>query len=238
MEKKEKKEENKKFHVKELFLNKQYRSIIILVFYVVLFTVLIIGLRQPRSMHSTNNGGNVSSNVKGYDLILNNNFGYKYTVEMDEVEYVYEGKRYQNKDLVTISSGEESREYYFEGDSYYGKTEDTYKSVFTKPIFIFDYFNTKALGTAIGRATFDEEKGQYIIDNQNLYDVLSDNNDKVEKGDNFITLEYRNSYITKITFDVTNYANMLGERCEKATITLEYFDFNLIDDFGEIKVVN
>lgn len=238
MEEKDKKKEKKKFHIKELFLNRQYRSIIILVFYVVLFTVLIIGLRQPKNMIGPNQDGNVTSNVKGYDLIHNNNFSYKYTVVMDEEKYTYEGKRYKNKDLVTITAKDESRDYYFDKDNYYVKRDNVYKRTLTKPIFIFDYFNTSAIGTTISRAVFQEDKNQYVVDNQTLYDVLSDEDDRVEKGDNFINLEYRNSYITKISFDVTNYANMLGERCSNATVVLEYFDFNLIDDFGEIEVAN
>lgn len=238
MKEKSKKKEKKNFHIKELFLNKQYRSIIILVFYVVLFAILIIGLRQPKNMIGPNQDRNVTSNVKGYDLIHNNNFSYKYTVVMDEEKYTYEGKRYKNKDLVTITTKDESRDYYFDKDNYYVKRENEYKKTLTKPTFVFDYFNTSAIGTVIARSVFQEDKNQYVVDNQTLYDVLSDEDDKVEKGDNFIKLEYRNSYITKISFDVTNYANMLGERCSNATVVLEYFDFNLIDDFGEIEVAN
>lgn len=238
MKEKSKKKEKKNFHIKELFLNKQYRSIIILVFYVVLFAILIIGLRQPKNMIDSGNGGSATISVKGYDLIHNNNFSYKYTVIMDEEEYVYEGKRYKNKDLVTITTKDESRDYYFDKDNYYVKRENEYKKTLTKPTFVFDYFNTSAIGTVIARSVFQEDKNQYVVDNQTLYDVLSDEDDRVEKGDNFIKLEYRNSYITKISFDVTNYANMLGERCSNATVVLEYFDFNLIDDFGEIEVAN
>lgn len=238
MKEKNKKKEKKNFHIKELFLNKQYRSIIILIFYVVLFAILIIGLRQPKNMIDSGNGGSATISVKGYDLIHNNNFSYKYTVIMDEEEYVYEGKRYKDKDLVTITTKDESRDYYFDKDNYYVKRENEYKKTLTKPTFVFDYFNTSAIGTVIARSVFQEDKNQYVVDNQTLYDVLSDEDDRVEKGDNFIKLEYRNSYITKISFDVTNYANMLGERCSNATVVLEYFDFNLIDDFGEIEGID
>ena len=72
-------EENKKeqkFEFKELFTNKQYRSIGILIFYAILFAVLIVMIRMPSNRGVTENGTHVT-NVKGFELIDNKNFSYK-----------------------------------------------------------------------------------------------------------------------------------------------------------------
>ena len=61
--------ETNQFHIKDLFANKQYSSIIILVFYVILFAVLIVGLRNS-NMTSSKDGGTVhKSSLEGYELI-------------------------------------------------------------------------------------------------------------------------------------------------------------------------
>lgn len=227
----------KKFSVKELFINRQYRSIIILAFYAILFTVLIIGIRSPKNTVEKNENGTSISSLSGYELIDNKNFSYKYTIKVDDETFIYEGKKYNDKELVVISKDEESREYYIVGDKTYIKENNKYSLSLSKPIIIFDFFNTNVLDEVIIRGILiNEDNHEYKIDNQDLYDVLNTDNTKVEKGDNFATLSYRNSYITGITFDLSNYSKVIGENYNKVIISLEYSDFNLIDDFKEIDI--
>lgn len=227
-----KKKEEKGFEFKELFTNKQYRSIIILIFYAILFTVLIVIIRNPRGNLNTS-GGTTITNVDGYELIDNKNFGYKYTVLVDDEEYIYEGEKFGDKELFTLSKGEVSREYYIEKDNIYVKEKDIYQRAMEKPIIVFDFFNTDILDQLITRGILvDEEAKRYRIDSQNLYDVLNDDTVKVETSENYITLNYRNSNITRIVFELDNYAKIIGENYDKVIISLDYYDFNLIEDFN------
>lgn len=232
-------EENKKeqkFEFKELFTNKQYRSIAILIFYAILFVVVIAMIRMPSNSGIMENGTHVT-NVKGFELIDNKNFSYKYTIMVDDEQYIYEGKKFKDKDLVTLTKDEETREYYLENNKYYVKEEDSFVSIVEKPILIFDFFHTDALDMLISRSILiDEVANRYRIDNQDLYDVLNSDNSKVDSGENYITLNYRNSNITRIVFELDNYSKTIGENYNKVIITLEYFDFNLIDDFDDITV--
>lgn len=232
-------EENKKeqkFEFKELFTNKQYRSIAILIFYAILFVVVIAMIRMPSNSGIIENGTHVT-NVKGFELIDNKNFSYKYTIMVDDEQYIYEGKKFKDKDLVTLTKDEETREYYLENNKYYVKEEDSFVSIVEKPILIFDFFHTDALDMLISRSILiDEVANRYRIDNQDLYDVLNSDNSKVDSGENYITLNYRNSNITRIVFELDNYSKTIGENYNKVIITLEYFDFNLIDDFDDITV--
>ncbi|MBQ7136797.1 MAG: hypothetical protein IJO43_02315 [Bacilli bacterium] len=231
----EKNNKESKFQFKELFTNKQYRSIMILALYAILFAVLIVIIRNPVNVVS--GGGSIKSKVDGYELIDNKNFGYKYTVTLDEDTYVYEGQKYNNKDLFTLSKGEESVSYYIEGDKFYKEEDGVYKSIIDKPIIVFDYFNTNILDQLIIRSVLiDEKANKYKIDNQSLYDVLNEDSSKVESGENYITLGYRNSNITKIEFELGNYARLVGDNYDKVIISLEYYDFNLIEDFTELTV--
>ena len=104
-------------------------------------------------------------------------------------------------------------------------------------IIVFDYFNTNILDQLIIRSVLiDEKANKYKIDNQSLYDVLNEDSSKVESGENYITLGYRNSNITKIELELGNYARLVGDNYDKVIISLEYYDFNLIEDFTELTV--
>ena len=234
MKKEEK--ENEKFKFKELFTNKQYRSIMVLAFYAILFTVLIVTIRTP-GKSNFNNMVNKGTKIDGYELIDNKNFSYKYTILVDDEEYIYEGKKYNNKDLFTVTKDEESVDYYMIDDKTYIKNGAKYFETLSKPIIIFDFFDTDIIDRLITRSSaIEDEENRYMIGNQNLYDVLSSDRVRVEDGDNFIVLKYRNSNITEINFELDNYAKIIGEKYDKVRIKLEYSDFNLIDDFNDITV--
>lgn len=224
------KKEDKKFSIKEIFTNRQYRSIAILIFYAILFTVIIIAIRIPNDKIEDN--GNRVTNLDGYKLIDNKNFSYKYTIIADEDIFYYEGKKYNDKEFVKITKNEESREYYFNKDNIYIKENDNYLLINGKPYVLFDFFDTDVLDEIIVRSFIEnEENHKYKVDNQRIYDVLSKNTMKINSGDNYIYLTYRNDNITGITFDFSNYAKEIGTGYKKVIITLEYYDFNLIDDF-------
>ncbi len=230
----DKKEPKKrKFSVKEIFSNRQYRSIAILIFYAILFAVLIAILRVPSSINNEN-GTITASHLDGYELIDNKNFNYKYTVTIDEDIYCYEGKKYDNKEMVTLTKGEEQEEYYFLDKDVYVKQGDHYVLTEVKPYFLFDFFNTDTLDMLIMNGTLiDEANKEYKIDNQGISDVLSSHSVKVDSGDNFATLTYRNSYITGIKFDLSGYAKLMRENYDNIIIDMQFYDFNLVDDFNE-----
>ena len=49
--------------------------------------------------------------IKGFELIKNNNFSYKYILQVNDDLYVYEGKRFQNKDSFTLTSDNSIKNY-------------------------------------------------------------------------------------------------------------------------------
>lgn len=236
MENKENKKNNeKKFNIKELYTNRQYRSIIILVFYVILFAVLITGLRSNRTMVNKDNNTNKGVTVKGFELINKRNFNYKYTVIADGETFIYEGKKYENKEYFTLSKDEESKEYYIVDSEVYVKSDDNdrFIMVSNKPTIVFDFLNIRTVQELLSRAIIvDEDNNKYEITNQTLYDLLSSDNFKVDDGNNTIELYYRNSYVTGVDFDLSEYAKALGEKYSNVNIKLEYFDFDLVENFN------
>lgn len=230
------KKEKGKLNIKELFINKQYRAIAILIFYAILFAILIIGMNAPRNLNISE-GGNQLSSLEGYKLIDGKNFNYKYTLIVDDKVFYYEGKKYDNKEMLIVTSGELNEEYYFEGKNIYIKRDKDYVSTENKPYMLFDFFNTDILDEIILRSVVeDNENHKYKVTNQEIHNVIGEGIKKLDGGYNYISLVYRNDNITGITFNFSNYARITNEDYHTIIITLNYFDFNLVDDF-KIEVI-
>ena len=223
--------QEKKFNIKELFSNKQYRAILILVFYAVLFVIIISSIRLNNNPIKVDNDNEMSQDdgevLKGYELIHNNNFAYKYTVSLDDRVITYDGKKNGNKEEFIVSDGENVRTYYINDKDIFIKNADTYTKS-DKPYFVFDFFDTAIVENILKGSIFDEE--QQVISNKSLQNIVSEYNINIEDGNNTITVSYRNYNITQISLDLSNYSKAIGEPYNSLIITLEYYDFNLIDE--------
>jgi len=227
-----KNKKSNKFNIKEIITNKQYRSIAILLFYAILFIVIIIGLRMPSNYTENNNGGNIT-NLKGYQLIDSKNFNYKYTLLVDDNLYVYEGKKYNNKELFSLTSNNQKEEYYIDGKKSYMKKNNQYKLQEEKPYILFDFFDVELMEEIISRSVYKQE-GSYSnqVTNQELHNVIGEGFKKYEEEFNYINLIYRNDNIVGVVLDLSNYAKAIYEDYNTIIITLEYSNFNIIDDFN------
>ncbi len=223
--------QEKKFNIKELFSNKQYRAILILVFYAILFVIIISSIRLNNNPIKVDNDNEMSQDdgevLKGYELIHNNNFAYKYTVSLDDRVITYDGKKNGNKEEFIVSDGENVRTYYINDKDIFIKNADTYTKS-DKPYFVFDFFDTAIVENILKGSIFDEE--QQVISNKSLQNIVSEYNINIEDGNNTITVSYRNYNITQISLDLSNYSKAIGEPYNSLIITLEYYDFNLIDE--------
>jgi len=225
------KKEKGKFNIKELFTNKQYRAIAILIFYGILFTIIIIAMNAPRNLGVNESGEHVSS-LAGYKLIDGKNFNYRYTLNVDDEVFYYEGKKYDNKEMVTVTKDDVTEEYYFENKNVYIKNGSNYVLIENKPFMLFDFFNTDILDEIILRSVVeDNENHKYKVTNQEIHNVIGEGIKKLDNGYNYISLVYRNDNITGITFDFSNYAKITNQDYHTIIITLNYFDFSLVDDF-------
>lgn len=223
-----------KFNIKDLFTNKQYRAIAILIFYGILFVVIIIGMRAPRNFNVDESGNHMSS-LDGYKLIDGKNFSYKYTVTLDDEVYYYEGKKYNDKELLTVNKDDVEEEYYFDNKNVYIKRDNNYVLTDIKPYILFDFFNTDILDEIILRGVVEGDH-KYKVTNQEVHNVIGEGIKVFEDSYNYIELMYRNDNITSITFDFSSYARATYEDYNTIIINLNYADFNLIDDF-EIEVI-
>ena len=222
----------KKFKITDLITNKQYNAILNLVLGFGTIIILIIMIRLSGSSVPNNTNNNINNNgthsvVSGFNDIKGKNFSFKYTLTENGKSVVYQGKERKNKLLFTDTINK--LEYYAIGDVVSVKKGNDYV-IGTNPSKYFNYFDVELVEKIISSAKVDED--DYVISINDFSKLVS--SDKSSVGDIYISLTKSNGIITKITFDLGEYAVLTDKNIKTSVLTLEYSNFNLIDDF-EIK---
>lgn len=219
----------KKFKITDLITNKQYNAILNLALGFGTIIILIIMIRLSGSSVPNNTNNNINNNgtqsvVSGFNDIKGKNFSFKYTLAENGKSVVYQGKERENKILFTDATNK--LEYYVIGDVVSVKKGNDYV-IGTNPSKYFNYFDVELVEKIISSAKVDED-GYVISINDFSKEVSSD---KSAEGDIYISLTKSNGIITKITFDLGEYAVLTDKNIKTSVLTLEYSNFNLIDDF-------
>lgn len=228
--------EEKKFKVSELVTNRQYRAIIILVFYFFFFVILIIGARTALNKKEVTNDETVkeqitnTTKVNGFSSIKESNFNYKYTLNIDDKIYTYEGKRYDNKDSFTLSVDKDIRNY-VQVDNFSFEIKDKEKVLTDKPIYYLDFFDINILEEII-KNSIKKSDNIYSIDNKSLDSILKGQLGVNNKLENSIMLTCEDNTITRIDINYTNYMKFTNRSINKVLLTLEYKDFGKVLDFN------
>ncbi len=219
----------KKFKITDLITNKQYNAILNLVLGFGTIIILIIMIRLSGSSVPNNTNNNINNNgtqsvVSGFNDIKGKNFSFKYTLAENGKSVVYQGKERENKILFTDATNK--LEYYVIGDVVSVKKGNDYV-IGTNPSKYFNYFDVELVEKIISSAKVDED--DYVISINDFSKVVS--SDKSAEGEIYISLTKSNGIITKITFDLGEYAVLTDKNIKTSVLTLEYSNFNLIDDF-------
>lgn len=222
---------NHKFQLKEIITNKRYYAIANLAFYSIIIIILIIMARSTPStdVNSTNKNNNrdVVSEISGFDYIKGKNFKFIYTLDIDGKKTIYEGKQFDNKLLFVDKNI--NQEYYVDGNVSLIKEKDNYiyKKIDNN---YFNYLDVDLIEKILSNVSYDD--GDCFINLSKLYELTGKTIENIEEDDAIhISIEKSNNIITKIDFDLSDYSLKLDENIKKSKLTLEYFDFNLVEDF-------
>ena len=224
--------EDKKFKLSQLVTNKQYRSIIVLIFYFFFFLFLGIAARNALSKKQIMNNENIkekSDSINSFSSIKSANYKYKYTLSVDDKIYIYEGKKYNNKDSYTLTTNEDIKEY-VQVDDFSFEIKDKEKVLTDKPIYYLDFFDIDILEQIIKQST-KKDVNIYSIDNRKLDSILKRQLGVNNKLDNSIMLTLEEGIITRIDINYTNYIMFTNKTINKVLLTLEYKDFGTVLDF-------
>lgn len=227
--------DNRGFKASDLVTNKQYRAIIILVFYFFLFLVLIMSVRNSNSKESTTTEENketvtVTSKIKGFSSIKQANFHYRYTLNIDNNNYIYEGKKYNKNDSYTLTVGT-TKKVYTTIDEFTFENKNNENVLVDKPYYYIDFFDPEILEKILIKAV-NKENNIYTITNTNLDRLLGNKIGVDDKSENNILLQYTDGTVTRIDIDYTNYAKYNGANINKVFLTLEYNDFGIVEEFN------
>lgn len=228
--------DNKGFSPTDLVTNKQYRAIIILIVYFFIFLALIIGIRNAESnelenkQEQTEQKTTSSSKIKGFSPIKQANFNYKYTLNIDNTIYTYEGKKYNKNDSYTLTV-KNTKKTYMTIDNFTFEIKNNEQVLVDKPYYYIDFFDVNALEKIILKS-INKDNNIYSISNYNL-DKILDNKVKIDDQQiNNILLHYENDIVTRIDIDYTNYAKYNSSNVKRVYLTLEYSDFGVTEEFN------
>lgn len=228
-----KKEKNK---IWKVLKSKKTRSIILIIFYCLLFLSLIFYIRIKNNLKDSNNSEEniekIESIFELQDYLENKNYSYEYTLKVDNDTYKYTGKRYLDKEEFVFQNGLISETYQRNKNDIYKKEND--KFIKTElPYYYFNYFDSDLIGTILEKSIFDSKNNLYEISNNDLQNIIGNqNNNKEQEGINTIEIIYGDNNIISIIMDLTNYVKTLNETDDLVILELKYMDFQKIKDFS------
>jgi len=214
------------------------KSILIMIFYLIFFVVLVIFIRSNRSPQPLSpKVPEKEEQPEQKSLFSTTNYHFTYKLKIDNVIYTYDGKRFNDKELFTISagfSGLDYSEYYRYDDLVLVKKANDYV-LSSMPYYYFNYFDTNLLNKIINNSVYEQTKDQYVISTQNLSRLINANHIINSSSENYLSIQYTNKHISTIHINFTNYVKDRGENHEIVELELNYSDYGNITDFSLVK---
>lgn len=224
---------------KNRIVDKRWRSIIIMGFYVVLFGFLIIAIRydkyqekkELKRQQELEEAQKIHSTSDLQEYLKGTNYSLQYVLKLDDVTYQYVGKRYDDKQKLAIQSGMSNADYYIYGDIALKKSGDEY-ILADLPFHYFNYFDINIINDIINKSTYDELTNTYEITSSNFNEAIKQKATMSNKSINTISIAYTDNNVSSIIIDFSNYLKARREKYSFAVLELKYQDFGKITDFS------
>ena len=222
--------------IKELKKTERGKSFLFLggyfIFFVVLTIVIVISgnvSKLPLDQHTDDD-----SDMYSAARIFSGNYRFIYTIDIDDVQYIYSGISDGEKRLFEFNNNK----YYYDGKNYFINTDGVWVSN-NDPFIYEDFINFQRLGEVIYDATYisksEFESGKlefkYLISSNSLLKNIENiDTDIMEEPNKIVFTADSDAYLNKAELDLSSYGKYKGISNNHFTITLEYFDFDTIDD--------
>lgn len=214
------------------------KAIAFFAFYLVFFLILMIAVRSggnTASSYTTETDSKKPYNIS-FEKILDNNYHFKYEINLDQNTYVYEGNKNGNKELFTLGV-----------DNFYRKEENFLKNtngIWLKndnPYIMNDFLDINKITNIFDSATYisktDYESGMKVynfqITTNTLVKLLENIDiDIADIPNEIIVKTDEENSANEIKLDLSSYCKYKNLSSIKGEITLNY------DNFGEIEEIN
>lgn len=236
----------KKFNFLDMFLDKKYRARLILFLYLVFFIIIIVVIRtgniSNNSVDTTNNDKIEDIQVEvnnefflkdEFSYIDSNNYNFNFLINYNNQEVSSVGKRFDNKFMFDVINDDNVANFIATGNLAKIKKDEEYSTT-DYPYVLFNYYNNSVIENILSDSTFDNSTGLYIISNEKLFSYIDNNSSIVlsnKTANNSIELVKKNNKVVTIIFDLSNIAKEINAFESSLNIRLEYYNFNLVDDF-------
>jgi len=224
---------------KQLSSTKRGRAILFFGMYIIFFLVLAVVARIGGVKDMIGTGyekGNY--NTFSIDNITSNNYHFRYTVVIDDKNYVYEGDRYQDSEVFTFRDHFSDKQFYKNKSDFYLKVNDLYIKN-ENPYVYYDFMDITTISKIMENSYFvsktDYESGKHIYNFQLLTSAivsyLENSSIDIEEIPNDVIFSTdSNGSINKIEFNLASYGKYKGISSDIFTIVLEYDHCGEIDE--------
>ena len=194
------------------------------------FFFLFLGMFSRANMNTPKKEINVNYTPEvNIDKLLDNNFEYTYTIELDNKKSVYTGKINENVEEFTFDDGVKSTKYYRDGDNYLIFEDLWIKG--EKPTDYYDFFNTKKIKKIIDNSTYDSKTDfksgkviyKLLVSSNTINKIIDKKDTDFDEVPNEITISFdENSDVEYINLSLDSYCKN-NEICnDRMNIKLEY----------------
>ncbi len=238
----------KKINFNTIINDKQKRAWLILGMYFIFIFAIIVLIRsnysnneQKESKKETNEQIEETNNNKEseekdeldkmFSYIDENNYNFKFMLNYNNEQLETIGKRYNNKFEFTYSNKGQSLYFLGTVSNLKMKKDDSYISI-VFPYTYFNYFDNNVIKEIIRNSIYNYNSNKYEISSKKFNEILNHSATIDNDGINTIELITKNNKVVEIKVDFSSALAMIDPSETTAIISLNYYDFGLIDDFN------
>ena len=188
---------------KEIWKNKRYHALIILLIYFIFFTVVLTSIRP----NSNNNTNILKTNLEKYEIM--DKYKYEVNITVDNDNYYMIGYKDKLENKISIDDDI----YDIKDNLYYDDSNNVFDFKSTYNINITDFEPDKII-KYINAGNLDSEtnyksgilKKSYLIKTMDFLSIYDSNIEEINPIDGDIIIEtYEEDYINKVVIDLSSY---------------------------------
>ena len=210
---------------------------IIFFFAFLLFLVFIaifsrtVGTTNPEEYYNT------VTNDSSWEELLAANYGYKYTINIDGVETIIEGKIKETNEKFTITTGDEVREYFRSIDSFLINSDGNW-IMCDNPNNFYKFTNIDYVDKIVKNSSFtnktDYESGKviynFLISTNTINELLDGNVTDYDDIPSEVEVIFKaDNSIDHVNYKFSNYCRTIGLCNNNFDVKLEYNDIGKIE---------
>lgn len=203
---------------KEIWKNKRYHALIILLIYFIFFGVVLSSIHP----NSSSNTSMIKTNLEKYELMDEYKYDVKITVDNDEFYMMGYKDSLQNKLSINDNIYEIKNNLYYDTDNNLFDFKDIYGIDINdfEPSDIVKYINIGTIDSET-KYTSGVIKKSYIIPTMDFFSIYDSNIEEINYIDDNIVIEtYEEDYINKVIIDLTSYKKI--KNINKYIIEINY----------------